>query len=98
MRKMHFSSFLVHWLGPGGKTLRVGCRAFFSIKAVLNALAFFFFFFPPPTQKDTQMLCTGVAPVKNGAVTLFCKKIFTLEDLATGSCKSLPETKVATWR
>lgn len=27
MRKMHFSSFLVHWLGPGGQTLRVWCRA-----------------------------------------------------------------------
>lgn len=28
IRKMHFSSFLVHWLGPEGKTFRVWCRTF----------------------------------------------------------------------
>lgn len=31
MRKMHSSSFLVHWPGPGGRTLRAWCRTFFFI-------------------------------------------------------------------
>lgn len=38
MRKMHFSSFLVHWLGPGGKTLRSVMQDLFSIKSVHNAV------------------------------------------------------------
>lgn len=39
MRKMHFSSFLVHWPGPGGKTLQVQRRTFFFSNQVCSECA-----------------------------------------------------------
>lgn len=62
MRKRHFSSILVHWLGPGGKKLRVWYRiVFLSSKSVLNVLAVS----SPegctsrPDKLNTEMMCTS---------------------------------------
>lgn len=71
MRKMHFSSFLVHWLGPGGKTLRVWCRTFFRSSPFLMCSLL-------PALKDTQMLGLSTTQMKDDAVILFYKKTFTL--------------------
>lgn len=63
VRKMHFSSFLVHWFGPGGNPLWVWCRTFFR-SSLLSMFSL------GPAQKDAQMLCTNKTQMKNDAMIL----------------------------
>lgn len=80
MRKMHFSSVLVHWLGPGGKTLRVWCRTFLR-------LSLFSMCSLGPAQKDAQMLGTSKTQMINDEMLHFPSRClhlcFSLLNLST---------------
>lgn len=67
-KKKHFSSFLVHWLGPGGKTLRVRCRT--SFRSSLFSMCSL-----GPTQKDEQMLCRSKTEMKKKMVEWFSLQV-----------------------